>query len=313
MVALAALSAVVSAVASVALIAFAYRRNRRNHVRTELARQCFSGQPQAVVHLTTWGLPVTDVRRVAGQHGYAEAQAPTPAVLVFHLAQGSQGAAPSAPGVPGAGGGPPHTPTIGPREQRRLSQRLAHKEFAWVDIADSGGTPADIAALAHQYGAQILRTYGDRAQPVLLLGKRPIHSVRDIAAGSRGLRSWTTHWLSGGVMLGAAILFGVVSTAAQDGLGSLTWPVVGLCALVILAGLAINIVPPLRDTTTRMNRLIREFDGRVQLTIIAQHYRFSVYTYLDVAAELGYQEANSMRDWLTSSRWHRSWLKFVRR
>ncbi len=199
------------------------------------------------------------------------------------------------------------------RALRWVSERLANADFVWVDVADTGGTPSDIAALAHQHGARILRTYGDRAQPVLLLGKRPINSVRDVVAGERGLRSWTAHWLAGGVMVAAMVLTGVVTVAAQNGLGWLTWPVVGLAVLALLAGFGITVVPPFRDATTRMNRLIHEFDGRARLTIIAQHYRFSMPTYVDVAAELGYQEFNSLRDWTTTSRWNRSWLRFIRR
>lgn len=297
MVILTALVALASVVASVALLVFGYRRNRRNQLRTELARQCFAGQPQAVVHLATWELPEADIRQMAGQCGYAETQPPDPSVLVFHPVQGNPGT----------------SDVTSSRALRRLSKRLASADFVWVDIADTGGTPADITALAHQHGARILRTYGDRAQPVLLLGKRPINSVRDVVAGKRGLRSWTAHWLAGGVMVVAMVLIGVVTVAAQNGLGWLTWPVVGLAALALLAGFGINVVPPFRDATTRMNRLIHEFDGRVQLTIIAQHYRFSMPTYLDVAAELGYQEANSLRDWTTTSRWNRSWLRFIRR
>lgn len=290
-----------SVVAAMVFLVLGHRRNRRNQLRAELARQCFAGQPQAIVQLVTWRLPVENIRRVAGQRGYAEAHTPDPSVLVFHHTLGAYGV-------------PPPTSTLRSRPRERLSRRLANGEFVWVDLEDTGGTPADIAAVAHQYGARILRTYGDRVQPVVLLGKRPISSVRDVAAGERGLRSWTTHWLAGGAMFVAVILVGTLVMAAHGGgLGSLTWPVVGLCVLVLLAGLAINIVPPLRDTTTRMNRLVREFDGRVQLTIIAQHYRFSMHTYLELAAELGYQELNSMRDWFTSSRWNKSWLKFVRR
>lgn len=306
MVTLSVLFAVIVVVASVALIAFAYRRNRREQLRTELGRQCFGGQPRAIVHLATWGLPVADIRSVAGQRGYAETQAPDPSVLVFY--QAGPGGTPGVPGVPGVG----RAPTIAPRERQRLSQRLANAEFVWVDVADSGGTPADIAALAQQYGAQVLRTYGDRTQPVLLVGKRPIHNVRDVARGGRGLRSWTTHWLARGVGV-AALLLAVITGVTADDWGGLTWLLVGVLALAVPAGAMIELTPAFRDTTTRMNRLVREFDGRATLTIIAQHYRFNMHTYLDVAAELGYQELNSMRDWTTSSRWNRSWLRFVRR
>ncbi len=294
-----------------AFIAFAVRRNQHERRRMALASQCFAGQPQAVVQVATWGLPVADIRQVAGQRGYAEVPNADPSVLVFQQMPGapSGGVPASSPTATGAGGAPPHAPL---RKRERLIQRLACEEFAWADTAVTGGTAADIAALANQHGAHILRTFGDRTRPVLLIGKRPINSVRDVVPSGRGLSSQALWWLSNG-LAGAAILVLIITQLATDAATMVNWLLTGLSVLALFASAAIHTAPALRDITVRMNRLIREFDGRPMLTVIAQQYRLDPYAYVDAATELGYQQIDSMHGWRTSSRWNDARLKFVRR
>ncbi|MPY96818.1 MAG: hypothetical protein GEU97_02260 [Actinophytocola sp.] len=121
-------------------------------------------------------------------------------------------------------------------------------------------------------------------QAPLVNGNRDAHTAVSLRTGIGYTRS--------NGLAGVAIPLLIITQRATDAATMVNWLVTRLSVLALPASAAIHTAPALRDITVRMNRLIREFD---------------------VAAELGYQQIDSMHGWRTSSRWNDARLKFARR
>lgn len=291
-------------------VAFAWRKHQEGEQRAILASRFFNGWPHAAVTTTEWRLSPEEIRLVANQRGYVDAPSHGPAILAFRYDPAA------------VASDVEHRFELQPtRKQSRaretLSKELAAKEFVWTEPSEIGGTTTDVAAIASRHGAAILRTYGDRNNPMLLLGKRPIQNVREIVPlGKRqALASVQRLWLARGTAL-AGLLMVFVAFAATDQfrqMNLLGWVALTVALAAIPVATAIELAPALSSSATRMNRLVREFNGRAKVTLIANQYRFDQLAYLDIAAEFGYQHVKSMSAWRTSSRWNEAWLTFMLR
>ncbi|MQA61856.1 MAG: hypothetical protein GEU86_10245 [Actinophytocola sp.] len=302
---LALLVVVLTFVALGFFIRLVLRRDREENRRTALASQCFTGAPEVVVNPAQWQLPVDDVRRLAVQCGYMEAGQPQPGVIIFRS------------GAPAEGHGtaPAPRPPVSAGKADKLLAPLAGRDFVWVEAAEIGGSERDIAALAMQRGANVLRAYGDRTNPMLLIGKRPVRHIRDaVSPGERKpLPSMTQLWLSRGLMAGSLIpMLAGAKLAEKPGSPALGWTLVGIAAAMFIAAVIFMTSFVTRSATSRMMRLIHEFDGRSKVTISGPHYRFDRLTYLDLAAELGYAHLHTRSSWMTNSRWSNAWITFIR-
>ncbi|SFQ23442.1 hypothetical protein SAMN05421810_105287 [Amycolatopsis arida] len=297
----------IAGTATVLLIqARALRENDADSRRAHLVSECFLHRQESVVDPRRWPVPVPEIRRLAARRGYQEMPPPTAEVLAFRY-------------QPTGDSGPIPPPAPAAEHQARraeLAGQLSTQDFAWVRPAEFGGTLDDVAGLAGRHGARILRVLGDRFDPVLLLGRRPIGSLREAvplpAAGSRSSaghhRARIVALVAGVVMVAALIALYVATRRAVVG-----WTL----ALAVLALMAAVVVPlvagsPRRALTERMTRLVQEFDGRDVVTIVLRHVGVDRLVCLDVAAELGYVYSTYHNSLRTTTRWYEGWIVFVR-
>lgn len=268
--------------------------------RTRLAARCFSGQLQAAVAPGAWKVPVTDIRLVATQRGYQEVPPPSPDALAFRYVP-DVGESP----LPGRQGG-----------RERLAAELASADFAWVTLSEIGGTVADVDAFARQLGARVLRSYGSRHDPVLLVGKGPIRTVCDVippvverprtSARRNEIRSIVT-------ASAVALLVIVVALYAAKPAPATGWALVVAGPVLIAVGVAPFVVfRATGSTTERMTRLVQEFDGRGRVPIVSVHFGIDRLVFLDVAAELGYVFDDYFNELRFMTRWYEGWTVFQR-
>lgn len=282
---------------------------RRHHAQdqlTRLANHYFAGQPEVVLHLPGWKVTAADIRAVAAQRGYVEVAQPNPMIAVYRSAP--------ATGLPLAPPSPPSRKQATKRE--RLSAELASKAFAWIELAEVGGTMDELAVFAGAHGATVSRAYGDRRDPTVLLSKVPITTVADTLRHARAprLHSMARHWTGAGLTIGSFLVAGLALGAVQR----FGWPTpvnIALFALplgMLIFAVALPLRPAFGITTARMTRLIGEFDGRARVTVLTQQFALDRLVFGDVAAELGYSFLSSQNSWMTDSRWNKSRITFVK-
>lgn len=202
------------------------------------------------------------------------------------------------------------------RRREQLHADLTSKPFVWTELADIGGTIDEVAVFAGAHGASIVRAFGDRSNPTLLLSKVPVTTITDTLRYGRRprLTSMARHWTSAGIAIGSLVLTGlVVGAVRQLGLPHAVNIALGALPLaMVCCAIALPLVPAFGDTTSRMTRLLSEFNGRPRVTVVAQQYVLDRLVYGDVAAELGYTFVSSQNAWRTNSRWNRAWITFLK-
>lgn len=284
-------------------------RSKAESRREHLASVCFLHRQDAAISPRQWELSFADVRQVAARHGYRELPPPAADVLAFRYdpASATQYAA-------GQGAGT----AVSAKQQRkrdRLAAEVLTREFCWVRPSEVGGTVADVAALAGQHGARMLRSYGSHIDPVLLLGKRSIGSVREVVPA--GARKPLTSSHRNSIRIGLMILALVVLVGTSTASANSEWSTTSMVLLVsAIAVLGFTFAPfaffaTIGDTSERMTRLIQEFDGRQTVTLVPTHFRLDRQTYLEVASELGYANSHSHNSERNITQGYEGWITFV--
>ncbi|MGH3520717.1 MAG: hypothetical protein ACRDQ7_25755 [Haloechinothrix sp.] len=284
------------------------RRNKHENQRLQLSSNCFTGYPEVVIAAGQWALTPEIIRRTAYERGYVEVNQPNPDALVFHHAPHST----QRPAVPHSGR-PSRAQT---RRRAKFTAGLATERFAWIEPSALGAGVDDVAALGRRHGFGVARVLGSRSAPMVLLSRTPIHRVDDTlsADGRKPLSSWARHWIGAGLVLCSLLMvlpLGVVANASGS-VSPVLWVLGGGAVVSLIAGTAIPLIPAFGSTTSRMSRLILEFNGRMHFRLLAHHYRLDRTVIGDVATEMGYTYLGSQSSWRTSSRWNESWISYAR-
>jgi hypothetical protein len=192
----------------------------------------------------------------------------------------------------------PRQPTRSQQRRRAsLTAGLTTARHMWTQPSELGFSVQEIDGMARQHGLGIVRSYGDRRDPLLLLSRTPIDRPADLADTTKmkppspNLARWMSIPL-----LAFALLLAGIAIAIAIGAGA---PLAVVAAFVVVAA-PFALLPVwfiVRDTThtvhQRVSVMLRTFDGRPHLVVANHLYKLDPAAICEIAAELGYAYAQT--------------------
>ncbi|OLT44195.1 hypothetical protein BJF85_20145 [Saccharomonospora sp. CUA-673] len=195
----------------------------------------------------------------------------------------------------------------GPPPPHVVGHALQNKPFTWMRVAP-GTHPSHVDAVARQFGATVVRSFGHEPDPsFMLISRVPIRSIRDTTIPTkkpfRSMRRLTVS----GFLTAVSLLIAILATGFMLRIGdSAILPtmliVVGTTVPSAVLGLWLQVRKAGPSLDHRMSALINEFDGRDKVRIFAIPYLFPGRSiYAGVAWDLGYTFTAYTRPWVLSS------------